>query len=237
MDQDINSLLSVLEKDPWYIEYLLPAVFTLIVALMSFILSQVYFRYLDRRKAREKYVGILRVILDEVRRNLDLECQLHAYLYVNTLPTFGLSLFVTDRIFSQLTTVCLNFDLLKEIFRKYFEYRHIQNRVDRIIRISNELTQIKSSRPVDHDREHNIERRLRSDRGGTISLIGGNVKLSFDLHNSIVDEINLLTKTNQISHLPSNYLEEKYNQFQTDPDVVKAAELFNIDLSQRNSIF
>lgn len=152
--------------------------------------------------------------MDEVKRNLDLECQLHAYLFVYILPTFSLSFFITDRIFAELTTVCLNFDLLKKIFHKYFEYEHIQNRIDRITELSNEKS---------NAREFN----------GTWLLVNTNIKDSFNLYNKITNEINSFFKKEKLDELPDSYLKKKYNQFQFDLPLLALAKKAKIDLNRR----
>jgi hypothetical protein len=213
-------LISDKTEDKWYLRYLLPALLTLLIGIISFFLSQIYMRSLDKKKAKIKYVGILKVLSEEIKRNLDLECQLHAYLYVDILPTFGLSFFITDKMFSELTSVCLNYDLLKKIFHKYFEYHHIQNRLDITIQSARDLENVKG------DSYELLLRKNRyaSEKGGTYLLIQGNIKGSFEIYNEIIREIKKYDKVSKLSELPSNYLEIKYYEFQKHPDVLSVIE-------------
>jgi hypothetical protein len=227
--------------EPWYIKYLVPAILTLMIGILSFFLSQLYIRHLDKIRSREKYLGYLRVIREEIKRNLDLLCQLHAYLYVNAYPTFKLSFFVGDEIFSGISTICLNYELLNEIFYRYFDYRHIQNRLDRIQNIRMELSEIKSQGAIDQYRKHNAEGELRSEIGGTIGLIEGNIAVSFNTYNQATDEMNIYLKE-KLTKLPVNYLNEKYDQFQVSPDVLGALSILksldpNVNLDNRAKFY
>lgn len=209
--------------DKWYLKYFLPALLTLMIGILSFFLTQMYLRRIDDNKAKDKYVGILKVLSEEIKRNLDLECQLHAYLYVGIIPTFGLSFFITDNIFSDLTSVCINYDLLKKIFHKYFEYRHIQNRLDKTSRAAEELYEAKKDNS-DQTRLTYASWYYSDEKEGTYLLIQGNIKGSFEIYNEIVREINSYDKKSYLFELPNDYLEKKYYEFQTHPDIVKATE-------------
>ena len=223
----------------WYLKYLLPYVLTLIFGIISFFLSQLYIRHLDRIRSRDKYLGYLRVIREEIKRNLDLMCQLHAYLYVRATPTFKLSFFVGDDMFSGISTICLNYELLNEIFYRYFDYRHIQDRLDKIIKITNDLKEIRAHSAVDHEQEHLAERSLESERGGTIMLISGNTRVSFNTYNQITDELNSRNKRANLKKLPDNYLKELYDKFQVDEAVVNAVKFYGdrADLSKRPKFY
>jgi hypothetical protein len=85
------------------LKYFLPGAVSLFAAILSFFLSQLYFRRLDRNRDQKEYYSILKVVAEEVKRNLHLECQLHAYLYVALMPTFGLSFVVSDYLFKDLS--------------------------------------------------------------------------------------------------------------------------------------
>lgn len=231
------SINITLKNDPWYIKYLLPSIFTLIIGVISFYLSQVYSKYLERKRAKEKYVGNLKVILEEIKRNLDLECQLHAYLYVGLLPTFGLSFFISDKIFTELSSVCLNYDLLKRIFQKYFEYRHIQNRIDKTIQKAKQIEEVIKNEPKNQDKIDLVDSMYQSERLGTIALIQGNIKGSYALHNSIVSEINDIEKNGHIDSLQNNYLQLKYEEFQNESDINKAVQQNGIDMKKRGKFY
>ncbi|MEG8947486.1 hypothetical protein [Rosettibacter firmus] len=225
------------DRDPWLMKYLLPALFTLIVGIVSFLLSQLYLRHLDKKRSKDKYIGILKVLSEEVKRNLDLECQLHAYLYVRLLPTFGLSFFITEKIFAELTTVCLNYDLLKKIFHKYFEYRHIQNRLDKILTSYKELEETKKVRD-DSFNSIFAATKYSSEINGTILLIQGNIKGSYELYNEIIREIHFYDDKAQVKELPSTYLQIKYDEFQNDSAVKSSAKRIDLDyLDKREKFF
>lgn len=200
------------EKDPWYLEYLIPQIITLVIGIISFFISQLYMKCLDRKRAEEKYLGNLKVILEEIKHNLDLECQLHAYLYVNILPTFSLSFFIADKIFSELFTVCFNYDLLKQIFYKYFEYKHIQNRIDETCAKAKEVEDIMTGDSTSEKKEV-LKSIYESKLLGTLSLIHGDIKNSYKLYNNIVIEITAREKNSLINCLSDDYLKKSMMNF------------------------
>ncbi|MEE9554031.1 MAG: hypothetical protein V3W18_07000 [candidate division Zixibacteria bacterium] len=215
--------------EPWYLKYLLPFIGSILIGVLSFSGSQLLFRIRDKTRSREKYSGYLRVIREEVKRNLDLLCQLHAYLYVRLFPTFNLSSFVNEEIFSRLTAVCLNHELLNKIFYRYFEYRHIRNRLDRIFKLLDEFEEITFRIPINQDSKHAVERTLKNEIEGTIRLIGENIRASLKAYNEITVEINSRDKKGILEELPSVYLQEKYDLFQKDDDVLRAeAEIIKL---------
>lgn len=240
--QDTVGVLIMNSFEPWYVKYLLPFIGSLIVGIISFILTQWIFRKRDKTRSRNKYVNFLMVIRFEIKRNIDLLCALHAYIYVDANPTFSLSNFVSGEIFSKLTSVCLNQKLLDEIFYRYFDYKHIQNRIDRIIRFSEELKVIKSMNSINHNQEHAIEASLRNERGGAMQLIEGNIRVGFTTFNQITDEINLRDTKKNLKVLPSEYLRKKYDEFQEAPNIKAIADRKrnnapNFDLNNRPKFY
>jgi hypothetical protein len=223
--------------DPWYLKYLLPSTLTLLIGIISFFLSQLLIRYLEKNKSREKYVGNLKIILEEIKRNLDLECQLHAYLYVQILPTFSLSFFITEKIFAELAEVCINYDLLKKIFHKYFEFRHIQNRIDKTITKARELEEVLKNEPNNFRKIQMAGDIYDSERLGTILLIHGNIVGTYELYNSIIKEINGLEKNNLIEYLPKDYLEMKFYEYQNDLETNSAAKTNQININERKNFY
>src|SRR5271157_2732430 len=94
IDNNANS-----PSEGWFVKYVLPGLVSLFVAIISFLISQRYFRHKDEKAKEEDYYSILTAISQEVKHNLDLECQIHAYLYVKILPTFTLLFFSSDNLF------------------------------------------------------------------------------------------------------------------------------------------
>lgn len=212
----------------WYAEYIARGLVTLIVGVLSFFFAQLYFRRLDKNKKKKDYLSLLTVTAEEIKRNLDSECQMHAYLYVNIMPTFELSFFVPDNIFKELTNVCENYHILKNLYHKYFEYRHIQNRVNRTKTLLDTLIR----QPLDPQ----IYRRYENERDDTAELIRGNIKGSFDTYNSIVQELKD-SKEHDLVALPDTYLDQKFDYFQNSPEVRAAATQHNINLQDRKKYY
>lgn len=213
----------------WYAEYVARGLVTLIVGVLAFFLSQVYFRYRDREKREKDYLSLLSVTAEEIKRNLDSECQMHAYLYVNIMPTFELSFFVPENIFKELTNICQNYDLLKNLFKKYFEYRHIQNRVGRTKTLWDTLTNQPSP-------PQQMQQKYANERDDTAELIRGNIKGSFDTYNSIVAELKGL-KEHDLSALSERFLDERYDYFQNSTEVQTAATQQSINLQARKKYY
>ena len=148
----------------------------------------------------------------------------------DALPiSFELSFFVPENIFKELTNICENYDLLKNLYQKYFEYRHIQNRVDRTKTLWDTLTNQPS--PPQH-----MQRKYANERDGTAELIRGNIKGSFDTYNSIVGELKG-SKEHALVALAETYLDEKYDYFQNSPEVQTAATQHGINLQARKKYY
>jgi hypothetical protein len=222
--QDTLRFVSIENQESILLKYILPSVITLFIGIVSFTISQIYFKRQERTRLKERYIGYLRVIGDEVKRNLDLMSQLHAYIYVGILPSFRLSDFVNSDVFGQLTTVCLNHDLLNGIFYQYFEYRHIQARIDRILNWKIELDEIQAHSPKDFDRERYVEKSIREEAEGTLKLIEQNIINSYNIFNRISTEIKTLDHKIKITELHVEYLKKQYENYQTDKVVLDAAQ-------------
>lgn len=206
---------------------------TLIIGIISFFLSQIYFRYRDKKKDKEEYLSLLSVTAEEVKRNLDSECQIHAYLYVNIMPTFELSFFVPANIFKELTRICDNYDLLKNLYQKYFEYRHIQDRIDRTKKINDHIGTIQISGSTVRQ---NLQRNFIAERNGTTELIRGNIRGSLELYNFLIQEL-AKSKRYRLNQLSIKYLDEKFDYFQTCNEVQTAAQQQNINLQERQRYY
>lgn len=223
----------------WYLKFDGEAFFNVIVGVLIGVItsffSQAYLRRLDKKRRREEYVGLLKVILEEVKRNLNLECQLHAYFHVGIMPTFGLSFFISDNVFKEFTKVCENYDLLRLLFHKYFEYRHIQNRIDRTIKRNEQVDEILIQRDsIKNSNEWRLATGIyHEERLGTCELIRGNVRGSLDLYNVIVKEIKKFEKSQTYSELPLSYLDQKYDEFQKTEYIIKVAQQNKINLNAR----
>lgn len=112
------------------IQILLPALFSSIVIICIFIIEKRRERKKERENQKKLYLSVLRTIYCDFKKNLDLMCQLHAYLYVKLAPSFSLELSWRGALIETLVPVCLNFSLLDSIYDGYFELIHIQARVD-----------------------------------------------------------------------------------------------------------
>ena len=224
----------VTNDDPWYIKYGFPGVVALLVGFISFMSSQLWFRRKDKKQKEDDYCSLLRVTAEEVKRNLDSECQMHAYFYVGLVPTFDLSFYVSDNVFQELTKICKNYDLLQQLYQKYFEYTHIQNRIQRTRSIQDRLkSQILSG--ITPTKKGLAE--FQIERQGTAALIHGNIHGSWNLYNSIIHELQTFNKHEHLRSLELNYLDDKFEYFQNERDVVTVAQRKGVDLSQRERYY
>ena len=174
-------------------------------------------------------MGYLRVIREEIKRNLDVLCKHHAYLYVGLPPTFTLSSFVNEELFSRLTLVCLNHELLNAIFNRYFEFKHIRNRVNQIIKLHNQLDEVRSQDPVNQTRKHSIEKALNKEKDGTLEVVGENIRACLKVYNEISVEINKRDIKVKLRELPSGYLRGKFDEYQHDQYIIgQEAEIIKL---------
>jgi len=194
-----------------------PAFSSFVAALILFGIGLWINRWRQKRKQEELYVSILRSIHYDYRKNLDLLCQLHAYLFVRILPSFKLELSRKDELLKTLIPICLNFNLLDRISEGYFELVHIQRRLDQVIQSYG---------------SSEFESLLR----GTHTLMNIRIQFIFEILSEIIDEIRE-KGGNGIVQLPEDYLEKKFEEFQKDPEILSAAKAQGIDLSRRNRFY
>ena len=100
------------KSENWFLKYLLPPIITLLVALVSFYWAQYYFNKKDFEKKKERGIQLLKVLLSEIKRNLDIEGQLHSYFFskLNQHLVFHflfLKIFLKKYPFSLRTVICL----------------------------------------------------------------------------------------------------------------------------------
>ena len=220
------------KNEPWYLKYLLPSILTLIVALISFWLTQLYFRNQNNKNMLNEYCDLLQYISSEVKRNLDLECQIHAYLFSGLLPTFRLTFFGLD-IFKELARVSLNNGLLNDIYQGYFYFQHIQDRIDLTFKKDEIFFELSTTLPKEANEVKKAKKRYDSVKSGTEELIRGNVKESFELYNSILKELKKFKPNTNLILLSEEYLEKKYIEYQKDRVVLEAAKMHGIDIRNR----
>jgi hypothetical protein len=169
-----------------------------------------------RENQKRLYLSVLRAIYCDFKKNLDLMCQLHAYLYVKLAPSFSLELSWKGALIETLVPVCLNFSLLDSIYDGYFEFIHIQTRVDQY-------------------RQSYGNPLYDTLRKGAYALINNDIRRIFGILSEIAEEINTRSVTEErIDKLPEDYLTKKFQEFQEDPDVVSGATRQGIDLSNRD---
>ena len=194
----------------------LTAASSLIVALIGLYVGLRVDRSRQRKKQKKLYVYVLRSIYYDYKKNLDLQCQLHAYLFVKILPSFSLELSRKTALVQALVPVCLNFNLLDRISDGYFELVHVQRRLD-------QLQQSYHSAGFEF---------LRS---GTYTLINNDIRLIFGILLEIIDEVRQRSdKSEGIDRLPEDYLTRKFEEFQNDQGVLSRAKGQKIDLSRRD---
>jgi hypothetical protein len=198
-----------------FLQILLPTLISSVVIISIFVIDKIIQRIRTRRNQKRLYLSVLRAIYYDFKKNLDLMCQLHAYLYCKLLPSFSLELSWKGALIETLVPVCLNFSLLNRIYYGYFELVHIQTRVDQY-------------------RESYGNRLNDTLRKGTYALINNDIKRIFGILSEIAKEVNTKAASKErIDELPEDYLAEKFREFQEDLDVMSTATKHEIDLSKR----
>jgi len=193
-----------------------PAVSSLIVALILFLIGLLVDRRNQKKKQGKLYISVLRSIHYDYKKNLGLLCQLHAYLFVRILPSFTLELSRKDELLKTLIPICLNFNLLDHVSDGYFELVHIQRRLDQVIQ-SYQSTKFESL------------------LFGAYSLINIDIRKIFGVLSEIIEEVNKRSdKSEGIDKLPEHYLTQKFEEFQNNPDISSTAKDQHIDLSKRD---
>lgn len=217
--------------------HILQALLTVLVALVLFIIYQMYFKRRDRNIRRKEYNGLLRILADDVMRNLNFECQLNAYVFVGIEPSFKLSFLPKDLIFKDLVTISDNYLLLNRIFTKYYELKHIQDRVNEVYLKRTALTELISKKIVSGPEFDRAKLMCDDSRDGTTELIRGNIRGTFELYNEIVNEIEANCKKNKLKKLNVKILDELYDKHQNENVVMFVAKQENIDLTKRNKFY
>jgi hypothetical protein len=199
-----------------FLQILLPTLISSVVIIIIFIID----KRIERKKARSNqkrlYLSVLRAMYCDFRKNLDLMCQLHTYLYSKLQPSFSLELSWKDALIETLVPVCLNFSLLDRIYYGYFELVHIQARLDQYRQsYGNQLND--------------------TLRKGAYALINNDIRRIFGILSEIAEEVNTRSVTEErIDKLPEDYLAKKFQEFQQDRDIISAATRNGIDLRNRD---
>lgn len=202
-----------------FFDRLWPQVSSLVIALILFFVGVLVDRMRRRKKEKKLYVSLLRSIYYDYKKNLDLLCQLHAYLFLAILPSFSLELSRKDALVQTLVPVCLNFKLLDNISDGYFELVHIQNRLDHL------------SRSAATDKWSPLLR-------GTYQLIHNDIRFVFGIMKLIAQEMRRIDPTGSSISSPSeDDLKERFDKWQQDPDIVKISQRSGADLSTRERFY
>jgi hypothetical protein len=185
----------------------LSSLLSLIVAIGAFLFSQHISKKKEKIQKEEKYLGFLKILKEEIKRNLDLECNLFYYLQIELRPAFSISFFIYEQLYSKIAEECLNHDLLANIFTSYYELYQIQKRLNQIDGL------IKENKML--DAEYCFL--------GTFLLSENNIVDTFNLYSAIVNEINLkMVEPKKISiETKEQYLKEKDNYFCNNDDALK----------------
>jgi hypothetical protein len=192
-----------------------PDLSSLVVGLVLFVVALLVNRWIQSKRQKKSYSSVLRSIYSDFKKNLDLLCQLHSYLFVEVVPSFSLELSRSAASVQNLAPVCLNFGLLDRISHGYYELRHIQERLDVVRGSFGSL-------------EYDPRRR------GTHALIHNDITIIFQILSEINTEIRENSdKSARVDPLADDYLTKKFEEFQKDPQLVAIAREKNINLSSR----
>jgi len=198
----------------------------LAVAIIAFLVSQRLTARESREAVRVEYCSLLKVVAEEVLRNLELECQIHAYIYAGLSPTFRMSLVAPGTVFRRLSAIHEDSSLLRLIFREYYEFQHIDDRlsyardareiVAQTVRqtMSGEVAQRHQAARVEYD----------SKRGGVAKLANSHTVRAWRLYNELVRELELHQQAEGFDRLPDDYLLKRHEAWQNDPDTVSAVQ-------------
>jgi hypothetical protein len=199
-----------------FFDRLWPQVCSLVIALFILFVGLLVDRSRQKKRQKKLYVSILRSIHYDYKKNLDLLCQLHAYLFVEVLPSFSMELSRSTALVQNLVPVCLNFSLLDRISHGYYELRHIQDRLDVVRKTFGSI-------------------RYDPLRRGTQALIHNDIRVIFEILLEINTEIRQKgDKSTGVEPPGDDYLTMKYGEFQNDPEVTAIAKKGNINLSTRD---
>lgn len=198
----------------------------LFVAFAVFFLTQLVFRAHEARSRTNAYCSHLRVVASEVKKNLDLRCQLHAYFFVHLLPSFDMSLFAEKHVLPSLAAHSKNDALLRMVFNDYFECGHIQNRLQaaRTMKLGPTPDAIKAML---------AKSAFDSYCDRSAEIINGSIQGALELYNAILAELQAMKSACSLSPLALEYLDDRYDYFQTERFVMQAIERGHVDISQR----
>lgn len=186
----------------------------LVVAVIVFFLGRSVEQWVQRRRRQKNYEAWIRVVADEVHRNLRLLAQTDAYLWVGIIPSYSLSLFAPTHAFRELSLLSRHHSVLNDLFGLYYEYQHIQDRLSELLRLHQQrisaATQARTGSASGSGRDP-----LPDLIEATRSLARNSIQGSFALHSKLAVACGQVT-------LPRNYLDELHREFQAAPELANA---------------
>jgi hypothetical protein len=134
-DTMIYSAKASQEKGTLFIEFIL----ALIVALSGVALAEYIKNRYQKSKEKKEIEDFLLVMADEIKSNSFLSIQISLYSRVLILPSFDLAMMNLSLLANSSGKLTKYGNLLKNINSVYFEYQHIQQRLETARRIKHEL--------------------------------------------------------------------------------------------------
>ena len=188
------------------------------VAIVAFLLTRRRERQKAREEREERYWSLLKVVATEVRRNLDLECQIDVYWTAGLRPSFDLSMIARDNVFKELTSVSRTPGLLASIMNCYFEFTHINSRLEQM-RILNQ----QSPRVATTERETQemaaYSSHIAYEAAAVRKLARNHVQATRGLFNAISTELAVYGQDDGFASLDAEYLLRRYEALKQDRDV------------------
>jgi len=224
-EHSVISQISVVQNGSWFWEGLIGVFGVLVGSLLTYYLG--YRQDKNRKDAR--YSSLLLILKEETKHNLDLECQIHAYLYARLIPSFDLDLYFGNNLLLEFTNICIKQDVLKNLFRNYFEYTHIQQRLSSFRMPPHSSLGILEVLPVESGEA--LSEVLTNDILGGAELVRRNIRRTLNFYNFIIDELHSIGIKG--IRLTESYLTEMYEESQQIPDVINSATYQGIDLNDR----
>lgn len=189
----------------------------LVVAVVAIFIGRAVQVYFQRRKRKRDYRALLRVVLEEIDRNIGLLVQIDAYLYVGIIPSFSLSLLAPTHVFRELLLAADDYGRISTVFDVYFEYQHIEDRLGQVSDLMRERM-ISTGEGRSHSVSRSGDDPLPGLMEATRGLVRGAIVKSRKSHDVIAVESKRPT-------LPREHLSTLLERIKGVPEVKRAAEL------------
>jgi len=204
----------------------LAGIVSLGVAILAFLYANKRNGEKEKEEEKERELNLLRLIAIEIKRNINFVAQISAYSFVYINPTFSLSLYFKDELTDNDLRSVKDIDLLEKLISKYFEFDHIQNRLDRI----NKLWNLQKNYSKGNTTRKTIDTTIKKEFGGLCELAAGNVSGAIKVYNYLILYLHNNNHSKELQKLDKDYAENLHQRYKTDEVVKQEASKQNINL-------